>query len=302
MSTTTIYIGDSNAPTIYFLSGLPASGKSSWAKAQQTLTPSMVIISKDNYRPLFGGYSEENEVLVRATTRAAGMQALQSGRDIIVDDTNLVLKYRNYWETYARQHNISMLHIHFDTPVDVCVDRDAIRPDQYKVGEARIREMYKKYVSLEKLDGVIKYREQDPTLQKAIIVDIDGTLAMANGRNPYDDTMLYTDLPNKPVVDLVHLLAKDGNTVIVMSGRQSTDSCLTQTKEWLDEHLKCPYMLFMRDEGDTRKDSIVKKELFVQYVEPYCNITLVLDDRDQVVDLWRNTLNLPCLQVNYGNF
>ena len=35
--------------------------------------------------------------------------------------------------------------------------------------------------------------------------------------------------------------------------------------------------------------------------QPKYFVEFVLDDRNQVVDLWRKDLNLPCLQVNYGN-
>ena len=28
----------------------------------------------------------------------------------------------------------------------------------------------------------------------------------------------------------------------------------------------------------------------------------ILDDRDQVVQMWREDLKLKCFQVNYGNF
>ena len=54
--------------------------------------------------------------------------------------------------------------------------------------------------------------------------------------------------------------------------------------------------------GDVRKDSIVKKELYQAHVEGQFFVQFVLDDRNQVVDLWRLELGLPCLQVNYGDF
>jgi hypothetical protein len=64
-----------------------------------------------------------------------------------------------------------------------------------------------------------------------------------------------------------------------------------------------PYhALFMRSTGDIRKDSVVKKELFEANVKGKYFINFVLDDRDQVIDLWRLELGLPCLQVNYGDF
>jgi hypothetical protein len=61
-------------------------------------------------------------------------------------------------------------------------------------------------------------------------------------------------------------------------------------------------MLIMRAAGDFRKDAIIKKEIFSNYVEGKYFVELVLDDRNQVVDLWRNDLQLPCFQVFYGDF
>jgi hypothetical protein len=58
----------------------------------------------------------------------------------------------------------------------------------------------------------------------------------------------------------------------------------------------------MRPEGDNRKDSIVKRELFDTHVRNKFYIDFVLDDRDQVVDMWRNDLGLTCLQVDWGDF
>jgi hypothetical protein len=60
--------------------------------------------------------------------------------------------------------------------------------------------------------------------------------------------------------------------------------------------------LWMRNKKDNRKDSIIKEELFIQNIENNYFVEFVLDDRNQVVDLWRQKLQLPCLQVFYGNF
>lgn len=54
--------------------------------------------------------------------------------------------------------------------------------------------------------------------------------------------------------------------------------------------------------GDNRKDSIVKRELYEKYIEGKYLIRFVLDDRNQMVDMWRNELGLKCLQVAEGNF
>ena len=58
----------------------------------------------------------------------------------------------------------------------------------------------------------------------------------------------------------------------------------------------------MRRRDDSRKDSVVKRELFDAHIRGRYFVELVLDDRDQVVSLWRRDLGLTCLQVDYGDF
>jgi len=46
----------------------------------------------------------------------------------------------------------------------------------------------------------------------------------------------------------------------------------------------------------------VDKEIYKAKIEPNYDVYLVLDDRNQVVDMWRKELQLPCFQVWYGDF
>ena len=57
----------------------------------------------------------------------------------------------------------------------------------------------------------------------------------------------------------------------------------------------------MRLADDNRKDSIIKEEIYNKVIKPRYNIKLVLDDRNQVVDMWRD-IGLPCFQVAPGDF
>jgi hypothetical protein len=57
----------------------------------------------------------------------------------------------------------------------------------------------------------------------------------------------------------------------------------------------------MREEGNNEKDSIVKRRLFEDNIRGKYYIEYVLDDRNQVVDMWRN-MGLTCLQVAEGDF
>lgn len=143
-------------------------------------------------------------------------------------------------------------------------------------------------------------RKQDEFLPKAIICDLDGTLALIHNRSPFDGSKCEQDLPNKPVVNLVKNYKKLGYKILFLSGRNIKYK--EQTKSWLNK-FNIPYdVLWMREENDNRKDAIVKEELFTKNIEDKFYIEFVLDDRDQVVDLWRKKLKLPCFQVFYGDF
>jgi hypothetical protein len=59
--------------------------------------------------------------------------------------------------------------------------------------------------------------------------------------------------------------------------------------------------LLMRPEGNMEKDAIIKERLFRQHIEGKFCVEFVIDDRDQVVRMWRD-LGLRCLQVADGDF
>lgn len=59
--------------------------------------------------------------------------------------------------------------------------------------------------------------------------------------------------------------------------------------------------LLMRPDGDDRPDWQVKTELFDAHVRDRYDMKLSLDDRDQVVGLWRH-MGITCLQVAPGAF
>ena len=148
--------------------------------------------------------------------------------------------------------------------------------------------------------GLPHYQEQDDTLPPAILCDLDGTLAIIHDRSPFDAKRCETDLLNIPVAEIVKTYHEKGVKIILMSGRE--DSSRSQTMNWLSYN-KIPYnALYMRKTGDIRKDSVVKKELYEAHVKRQFFVQFVLDDRNQVVDLWRLDLGLLCLQVNYGDF
>ncbi|KXK60657.1 MULTISPECIES: phosphatase domain-containing protein [Micromonospora] len=139
------------------------------------------------------------------------------------------------------------------------------------------------------------------TLPRAVLVDIDGTLAHRGDRSPYDWSRVGEDRPNPAVVELVQTIAAAGrHRVILLTGRD--DVCRWQTELWLDAQHVPYHELHMRPHQDNRKDSVVKAEMYRTLVEDRYQVAFVIDDRDQVVHMWRHDLGLTCLQVAEGDF
>jgi hypothetical protein len=140
-------------------------------------------------------------------------------------------------------------------------------------------------------------------MRKAIIVDMDGTLALMGDRSPFDDHLAGADTPNMPEVSVVKavLAADPSMALVVMSGRDAGRS-LDVTMDWLVRHGFAPDLLLMRAHKDFRKDSVVKRDLFDAHVAGRFDVTMVFDDRDSVVAMWRHDLGLPVMQVADGSF
>jgi hypothetical protein len=121
-----------------------------------------------------------------------------------------------------------------------------------------------------------------------------------NGRSPYEWKRVGEDTIDENVARFIadHFGAPEA--LIVLSGRDAV--CRSETESWLARYNIQYDYLFMRAEGDMRKDSIVKREIFEREIKDKYYPYLVLDDRDQVVRMWRDELGLTVWQVADGNF
>ena len=145
-----------------------------------------------------------------------------------------------------------------------------------------------------------KYTLQNIDLPKAIICDLDGTLAFMNGRNPFDAARCEYDILNEPVGNLLRNYKKLGYKILLVSGREVQFK--QQTIAFLEKYSIDFDELIMRKTKDYRKDAIIKTEIYNEQIKDKYYIEFVLDDRNQVVDMWRKELGLPCFQVFYGDF
>ena len=313
-------------PILEIYQGLPASGKSTAAKAAvEADLGNTIRVNRDSLRTML-----HNDIFVAKLTEPRTVSArntlirdgLKRGLRVICDDTNLdpkvVKELIKIAEFFGAEVNITQ----FDVDINECIRRDKLRadiPGEVSVGEKVIRSMVKNYF----VDGKFPEKHANvkgttfepaaliPFATRAVIFDIDGTVADHQGiRSPYDYTKVIKDRPRLAVIELVRLYSDAGYRIIFCSGRE--DSCREDTMRWLDTYLsyinhdsdivKIPYVLFMRKTGDKRQDRIIKGEIFDQHIRDNWNVEMVFDDRDSVVALWRNELKLNCSQVNYGDF
>lgn len=311
------------------LIGLPGSGKSTLA-SQLVLQSggTLIRINRDDLRNMFATTSRKSiakpksifEKMVYEAKFNLLKSAFDNGFDVVLDDTHMNPKNVSDLHKFAKDYGDVTIEEHgINTSIDECIKRDQNRNGVAFVGEdvirsfAKFRGYDKGHPILDKTTYYPKNENQgetvikDDNLPAAIICDLDGTFAIIGDRSPYDASKCdIVDLPNFPVIETVKTFAKENKKIIFMSGRQNTYR--NQTIRFIMKY--CPniqYELHMRgdtttgDQLDNRKDSIVKLELFDKFVRDKYNVFFVLDDRQQVVDMWRN-IGLTCFQVAKGDF
>jgi predicted kinase len=270
--------------------GLPGSGKSTWAKKLIDKNPNQYKrINKDDLRAMLDNskHSKDAEKFVLKIRNQIMLMALEEGKHVIIDDTNLHPKHERTIRELTKGIAEVIIQDFTDIELEVCIKRDLNRLNS--VGEKVIRQMYNDFLAPKPEEIVV-----DAHLPHAIICDLDGTLALLNGRIPYDASSCENDILNPVVASLI----KD-KLVLLVSGRE--DKYREQTINFLDKYQINYEKLMMRETGDFRKDSIIKKEIFDTQIRGFYNIDFVLDDRNQVVEMWRQ-LGLTCLQVAEGDF
>ena len=304
--------------TAHILQGLPASGKSTFAR---TLPGER--FNMDDYRAMMGlthdNWSKEREAIVFDAFLAGVRSAIANGRDVILDNTHLNPGWpKRYRKEFAREGVTFKVHSFMDVALEECIARDAARadkPGEVSVGKDVILKLHASFTKASASGWRLTDKwmnpepyvkpvpvEWAPELPTVVICDIDGTVADHEGvRSPYDYTKVSDDKPRKNVIEIIQALESIGYMVVFVSGRD--DSCRNETLSWLDENIWVGrvHKLYMREAGDKRPDYIVKHKIFEREIRGKYNVLAVFDDRQQVVDLWRD-LGLDCMQVNYGDF
>lgn len=154
------------------------------------------------------------------------------------------------------------------------------------------------------------------------IFDLDGTLALIHHRRHYVERereqqnwkgfflACSGDLPNEPVIKVMESLRRFAD-IWIFSGR--SDEVRALTVEWLVKHTSFASsdfdsafgirdILTMRREGDYTPDDTLKQSWLNSMLdEDRKRLVAVFDDRDRVVNMWRDN-GVACFQVAEGEF
>ena len=145
---------------VIILKGLPASGKSTWAKDYVSKNPNTVRTNKDDIREMLGvkEWSKGLESIADKTEKASIIAALNEGWDVIVDDTNfnerrvsgikaMIKKFQSDSKKYKNlDTNIDIEEKYFNTDLETCLERNSKRTGKARVPDNVIKDMYNNYV------------------------------------------------------------------------------------------------------------------------------------------------------------
>lgn len=312
-------------PKLTLLVGPPGSGKSTMAKDRINNDgdhgAATVYVNQDSQ----GG--DHMDIF---------FDAIREGKDIIIDRMNFNKQQRAKYLDYAKlkrsdyQTEIIVLH----QPYQVCLERVRNRFGKHetineeKSARGALQTFFGKYERPEPGEAdIIQFVYPEGEKPLVVVCDLDGTLCDVEHRRhhvrppvewegplgpleladkkPFKKNWkaFFEDIPKDtvvlPVMDILASFNARGTRIVFCSGRSTNEQKMTE--EWLKKNCGFMWTLYMRDRNDSRQDAIVKEiildfELLTRY-KPY----FMLDDRDQVVQMWRRR-GFLCMQVAEGNF
>jgi len=128
---------------LILMQGIPGSGKSVTADALRDLLGAC-IYSTDTFWEQGEGYNFDASKLTAAHewNQSRVARAMAGGvQVIIIDNTNIKRRDAKHYQVMAAEHDYQVSVIRVETPIDVCIARQADRPEDRRVPEEIIRRM-----------------------------------------------------------------------------------------------------------------------------------------------------------------
>jgi predicted kinase len=302
--------------TIFLMKGIPACGKSFFAKELIRKEPGKwKRINFDDLRGSIDGgvYSPANEKIITKMRDMLIVEALKNDQNVIIDNTHIKDKGRHFDNIckVARGLNIDVQIIEkpIYCEINTALERDDAREN--KVGKNIIEGFWKAsggkqfahYVpKVETFFSEVKTEEfktidQDEKLPRCCVFDNDGTISLIHrDRNPYDASTADLDAPHIHVIECMRLYHNAGYKILFVSGREEKDRA--PTERFYQKHFpEVKYELFMRPTGSKEKDVVIKERIYNEHIKGKYYIAGWYDDRISIVR-WLYQTGFPVFRVN----
>lgn len=243
--------------------------------------------------------------------------AISSGMNIVVDRMNFNVQQRSRYLKPALEAGYETEIVVLHQPRKVCFERAMVRQNHPTIktssdANSALNTFFSKYERPTELEaGKVTFLYPEGNKDLAVICDLDGTLCNIDHRlhfvrkpvgekKNWKDFFLNLDKDevNIPVAETINALGKMFE-VVFASGRP--DDHMKPTSKWLEDNGFSTEHLYMRCRGDHREDFVAKEIILDFEILTRFQPLLFLDDRAQVVELWRRR-GFTCFQVAKGDF
>lgn len=303
--------------------GIPGSGKSTWAQKWAEEDPlNRVRVNRDDIRQQLikaegvkphqrtdgyyvydkktGRLDKDFEGRITNLENSITKRALDAGKSVVSDNTNLGGKVGKLGMQIARQRNFPVVVKEFPVDIEEAIRRDKLR--DRSVGEKVIKSMYDRLGpngAFHHVDGTFplqKFNRPEKRGQHAVGFDLDGTLADVRsirhfvikdekGRRNFDmfhRSSLFVP-PHPEVVQMMKDAKAAGYAVLITTARGAEYAEVSQ--RWLKENGLEFDNYYCRPKGDFRSDYEVKKDLYDIISRDYDLIHQV-DDNPAAIKAW----------------
>lgn len=296
---------------IILLQGPPRSGKTTWAIQHKIYFGvfTNVIHTED-----LGWESSDKSYIIHTldsildTERDMIIELLSYSDqkwDIIVDAYNVNPQRVQAFDQLAQELGAELVIKQFYVPYAESLKRNKERGithiEKY-IPQGVIAKFYDTYYHEQYRDELTDKRvikQPDLTLPPCIICDLDATLALHQGREPFDWDNLMTDKIDPRLRDLLNFHMANGTKVFFLTGR--TKYARRNTFMWLldpKQGLVNGWELIARSRGDFSPGEVYKRKMYEQRIQDKYNVLCVFEDSNKCVSMWRELGLLTCQVAN----
>ena len=298
---------------IILLQGPPRSGKTTWARKHWNEAPTDICVHMISTRDLSWESTDKGYIIntlgsVLETERQTILDKFNRyphlSWDIIVDAYNINPRRIQEFEKLANETGAELVIKQLYVPYAESYKRNkeiGVRAKEYiprdviaKSYDTFYHERYR-----DELTDKRVIRQPEPTLPLCIICDLDATLALHQGREPFEWGRLLTDKIDPRLRDLLNFHMANGTKVFFLTGR---NKCAQRdTLKWLQDPkqgLNNRWELITRSQRDFSSGEVYKRKMYEQQIQDKYNVLCVFEDSNKCVSMWRELGLLTCQVAN----